>query len=110
MYALSGPLRRRYQPDGGVQAVRIMKIRCRDVAYAGYRNSRCINCFAKGNTRQDSDLVAGIQTIDVESRFSLGISCGLRLFQRLVETGSVLLHLREDVITGAVQDAINRLD
>ncbi len=45
--------------------------------------------------------------LDVEGRIGLGITEALRLAQAFLERDTLLLHAREDVIAGAVEDAVD---
>jgi hypothetical protein len=65
---------------------------------------------AKGDGRQDRKLVRGIDALDVEGGIGLGIALGLRLAQHIGKVGAGVLHGGEDVIAGAVEDAVDPLD
>ena len=52
----------------------------------------------------------GVETADVEGRIGLGIAEALRLLQTFLEGELLLLHARQDVIAGAVENAIDALD
>ena len=52
-------------------------------------------------------LLRGVVALDVEGRIGLGIAEPLRLAQAIVEGDALLLHAREDVIAGAVEDAVD---
>ncbi len=90
--------------------MRVVKIGRCNVTDAGDRNLRRIDGVTKGNAGENCDLVARIQAIEVQAWISFGIAGLLRLSQRLRELDSVLLHLREDVIAGAVHDAVDGLN
>ena len=49
----------------------------------------------------------GIDTLDIESRVGLGISEPLRFGERLAKVRAGRFHFRQDVIAGAVEDAVN---
>ena len=49
----------------------------------------------------------GVVAFDVEGRIGLGITQALRFAQAFIEAETILLHARQDVITGAVEDAVD---
>ena len=65
---------------------------------------------AEGRAGQHGELVCGIDTIDVETRIGLGVACGLGLREHDVEVSACLAHRRQDVVAGAVEDAVEALD
>ena len=69
-----------------------------------------IDLGAEGKARQDRELLRGVVAFDVEGRIGLGIAEPLRLLQALGERQLLLLHPRQDVIAGAVEDAVDALD
>ena len=54
--------------------------------------------------------MCGIETADVERWIGLGVTLRLRLLERLGERQLLLLHLRQDVVAGSVEDAIDAAD
>ena len=64
---------------------------------------------AKGNGGQDGELVRRIHTVDVEGGVRLGVAQRLRLGQHVVEGPALGPHLGQDEVTGAVEDARDRL-
>ena len=52
----------------------------------------------------------GVEAANVEGRIGLGIALRLRLLQHVGEAPPLLLHQREDVIAGAVEDAVDAGD
>ena len=64
---------------------------------------------AKADARQDGELVGGVDAVDVEARIGLGITELLRLGQHLGEFAPALAHRRQDVVRGAVEDAVDAL-
>ena len=62
---------------------------------------------AERQRRQQRQLVRGIEAADVEGRIAFGVALGLRLLQHIVEGAMFFLHLGQDVVAGAVQDAID---
>ena len=59
---------------------------------------------------EDARLVGGVEAVDVERRIRLGVTELLRVLEDHVEGKPLVLHPREDVVAGAVQDAVDRLD
>jgi hypothetical protein len=60
--------------------------------------------------RQQAQLLRRVAARDVERGVRLGIPEPLRLRERLAERLSSVVHRREDVVGGAVHDAVNRHD
>src|SRR5690606_17948503 len=60
---------------------------------------------AEDEARQKRELVRGIEAADVEGRVRLRIALGLCLSQHLGKWQALFLHLAEDVIAGAIEDA-----
>ncbi len=54
--------------------------------------------------------MGGIEAADVESGIGFRIALGLRVLQHIVEGQVLILHLAQDVIAGAVEDAVDALD
>ena len=65
---------------------------------------------AERQRRQDRQLVRGVEAADVEGRIGLGVAQPLRLLQAEVERQPLGLHLRQDVVAGAVEDAADARD
>ncbi len=59
---------------------------------------------------KNGKLLGGIVAVDVERRIGLGIAKTLRVLQALGERQSFLFHTGQDVIAGAVEDAIDAID
>ena len=66
-----------------------------------------IELGAEGEARQDRQLLRGVVAFDIERRIGLRIAEPLRLAQAIRESEPILLHAREDVIAGAVEDAVD---
>ncbi len=79
----------------------------RDVADAFGVDAGEIDRPAKADARQDRELVGGVDAVDVEARIGLGIAELLRLGQHLGEFAPALAHRRQDVVRGAVEDAVD---
>ena len=65
-----------------------------------------IDLGAESGTGQHRELVGGVDAVDVEARISLGVARRLRFAQHDVEIAAGLAHRRQDVIAGAVEDAV----
>src|SRR5437879_3495659 len=55
---------------------------------------------------QDTDFVEGVVAVDVQRRFGLGVTLALGFLEHRIEFGALAFHAREDVIAGAVDDAV----
>ncbi len=60
---------------------------------------------AEGEGGQDLELVGRVEPLDVQRGVRLRVAVGLRLLQDLREVASLVGHLGEDVVAGAVDDA-----
>ena len=69
-----------------------------------------IDLRAKGEAGQDGELVRGVDAVNVKRGIGLGIALGLRLGENGAKGTAILLHGGEDVIAGAVEDAIDAHD
>jgi len=96
------------QPDGVIQALRVLEIDGPDAADALREDVRRGDLFAEGQGGEDGQLRAGVESVDIVDRVRLGIAQPLRLRQHRLERTAVLLHLRQDVIAGAVENAQER--
>ena len=79
----------------------------RDRRNAFHINRRLIDFGAEGKARENRQLLRSVVALDVEGRIGLGIAEPLRLAQAILERDALLLHAREDVIAGAVEDAVD---
>ena len=55
---------------------------------------------------QHRELVGGVDAVDVEAGIGLGVARRLRFGQHDVEVAAGLAHGRQDVVAGAVEDAV----
>ena len=69
-----------------------------------------IDPAAERDAGQNRELVRGVDPVDVKRRIGLGKAFRLRLRQDIGKVAPGVLHGREDVVAGAVEDAINPLD
>ena len=65
---------------------------------------------AERDPRQDGQLLGRIRTVHVHARIRLRISPFLGLPQGTFERAALVGHLRQDVVRGPVQDAVQRFD
>ena len=79
----------------------------RNRRYALNVNRIGIDFRSERQARQDRKLLRGIVALDVEGRIGLGITQALRFAEAFIEGEAVLLHARQDVIAGAVEDAVD---
>ena len=73
------------------------------------------NCFrvdpkTVGERRENADLVRGVVAVNVEVGRGFGITQFLRVGENFGEVRAFELHARQDVIAGAVDDAVERVD
>ena len=64
----------------------------------------------EGEAGQQGELVRGVEAADVEGRIGFRVTLRLRFLQDVGEGALLALHLGQDVIAGAVQDAVDALD
>ena len=69
-----------------------------------------VNLGAEGEARQDGELVRGIEAFDVEGRVGFGIAETLRILEALGKGQPFEFHPGEDVVAGAVEDAVEARD
>src|SRR6516165_5106899 len=65
---------------------------------------------SEGERGQQRKFVRSVEAADVKGWIGLGIAAGLRLFQDLGEAAPFGHHQREDVIAGAIEDAVDAAD
>ncbi len=66
-----------------------------------------IDLGAEGDAREDRELLGGVEALDVEGRIGLGIAEALGILETVGERQLLLLHAGEDVVAGAVEDAVD---
>ena len=64
-----------------------------------------VDAGAERERGENGELVGGVEAADVEGRVGLGVAEFLRLGEADAERQPLLLHARENVIAGAVEDA-----
>ena len=64
----------------------------------------------KARLARIDELLRGVVALDVEGRIGLGVAEPLRVLQAVGERQPLLLHARQDVVAGAVEDAVDARD
>ena len=82
----------------------------RDIADAIHLHPGEIDLAAEGDAREDGELVGGVDPVDIEAGIRLGIAQALGIGQHIGEFAAGLAHHRQDVVAGAVEDAVDALD
>ena len=65
------------------------------------------NLPAKGQIRQDADLAAGVHSLHISGGIRLRIALFLGLLQRFGKGGTAAVHPGEDIVGGAIEDAVD---
>src|SRR4029077_20400417 len=102
-----GVLRRPHQTDRAVEPVGGMDINGPDVTDAVGGDFGNAQSPFKGHSSQDAELVARVLSIDVECGVRLGEARLLSFCQRFIKFDAPAFHLCEDVVGGAVQNAVH---
>ena len=79
----------------------------RNRRYAFDIHGALVDLGAESQARQDRKLLRGTVALDVESGIGLGVTELLRLLQAVRERKLLLLHARQDVVAGAVEDSVD---
>ncbi len=108
--ALGARLGEADEADAVAQRLRLRDVGGDDVADAGDRRGIEIDPRPEGQRRQDRELVRGVDAVDVEARIGLGIAQPLRLAEHVGEIAALGLHRGQDIIAGAVEDAVDAPD
>ena len=90
--------------------VRVFEIDGRDAADALGVDIGGNDALAKRQRRQDRQLRARVEAVDVGGGIGFGVAGLLRFGEHLFEARAALLDLRQDVVAGAVQNAVERGD
>ena len=91
------------------QLVRVFKVDRRKPADAFGVDVRRRDALAERQRRQQRQLRSRIKTVDIRARIRFRVSQALRFGQHRREVRTVAFDLGEDVVAGAVQDAVQRL-
>src|SRR5262245_4886929 len=92
------------------QLIRSRKVGRRNRRYALDVDRVLVNLVAECETGEDCELLRGVVALDIEAGIGLGVTKPLRFLQTFVERDFFLLHPRQDVVAGAVQDAVDALE
>src|SRR3979411_3207320 len=108
--ALGGPHSDPEQLDAIAEFFRGAQVFRRDGRNSFDVNRALRDLGAKCEAGKNCKLLRGVVAVDVERRISLGITKALRVLQAFGERQSFLLHPGQDVIAGAVEDAVDAID
>src|SRR4030081_1760484 len=108
--ALGGPYRDAEQFDAKTEFLRRAQIfrRDRGNAFDIYRALRHLG--AEGEAGENSQFLRGVVTVDVEGRVGLRVTEALGVLQTFGERQAFLFHPGQDVVAGAVEDAVDAVD
>ena len=98
------------QLDPEAELVGHLQVERRDRRNAFDMNRFGVDLRAEGEAGQDGELVGGVVALDIEGRVGLGIAETLGVLQAGLEGQPLQLHAREDVVAGAVEDAVEARD
>src|SRR6476620_3560793 len=98
------------QFDAIAKLLRRAKILWLDRGYAFDIDRALRHLGAEREARQDRQLLRGIVAIDVKGWIGFGIAEPLRFLQAFGKRQALLLHPGQDVIAGAVENAVNAVD
>ena len=87
----------------------VAEIHLRDSPDAFHEDVGGRDLLAECQRRKQHELGARVKAIDIGAGVGLGVSQTLRLFQHRGKRHVALFHFGEDVVAGAVQDAVERL-
>ena len=108
--AAVGPQRDAEQLDAVAELVGRLDVGRRDLLDALDIDGLEAHARAKGKAREQGKLMRGVEAADVEGRIGLGVTLRLRLLEHLGKTPPLTFHPRQDVIAGAVEDAVDAGD
>lgn len=101
-----GAAGRAEQFDGVAEPVGVLEIDGADAADAFGVDIGGNDALTKGEGGEDGEFGAGVETVDVGGGVGFGIAKALRFGEDLAEGGAVAFDFSEDVVAGAVQDAL----
>src|SRR3954463_12782870 len=108
--ALRGPHRDAQQFYAIAEVLRRAQVSWRDRRDALHIDRALRDLGAEGEAGQDRKFLRGVVTVDVKRWIGLGITQTLRIFQAFGERQALLLHPGQDIIAGAVEDAVDAVD
>src|ERR1035437_436182 len=94
-------------PDGAAQVMRVLEVQGPDILDGTVRHLLGPDFKIQTNARQDYQLGACIQTVDVIHGISFRESCALRLAESFRKRNTCLLDPGQDVIASSVENAAN---
>src|SRR5664279_2767686 len=94
-------------PDGAAQVMRVLKVEGPNIPDGTARHLFRSDFKIQTNARQDHQLGARIQTVDVIGGISFRESCALRFAESFRKRNTRLLDPGQDVIAGPVENATN---
>ena len=100
----------REELDAVAEVCGVLDVRAREVADAFDLNLVESRLEAVRESRENARLVGRVKAVDVERGIGLGVAELLRVLEDDVEGKPLVLHPREDVVAGAVENAVDRLD
>ena len=106
----AGVFGKAHQLDAEAQSRRLIEVGKFDGANAMGGDSTEIDARAERQRRQQAELVGRVDAIDVKAGVSLGIAGGLGLGEDGGEGQTLRLHSCQDIVAGAVEQAINAGD
>ena len=104
-----GLLRARNLADGAAEVAGVAEVDGRDGGEGAGNDLFGIDLGAESETHENGQLGARVESAHVFSGIGLGVAFGLRLGQHLCVLGA-FLHLAEDEVAGAVENAFDALD
>src|SRR4051812_19071749 len=93
-----------------MQLVRVFEIHRRDATNSLRINVRGSHALSEREGAEDRELRTRIETVDVGGRIGLGITGSLCFGQDRVKRSTARFNFRQDVIAGAVENAVERGD
>src|SRR5690554_7144947 len=98
------------QADAITQSLCLPDVGGHDASNTGDLYAVKINLCAKRQRSEDREFVRSINTVNIKAGVRLCIAQSLRILQNRVKIAAMLFHGRQDIIAGAVKDAVNPLD
>ena len=92
------------EPDAMAERLRLDNIGGDHFANPRDRYAFEIDRGAKGQAREDRQLVRGVDAVNVKARIGLSISKRLRFTEHIGKIATFAFHRRENIIAGAVED------
>jgi hypothetical protein len=93
-----------------LQLARVLEVERRDAADALDENVRRRDLLAERQGRQQHQFRTRVEAVDIRAGIRFGVPEPLRFGDQVLHGIAALLHLREDVVAGAVEDAVQGRD